>query len=158
MHILIRKVKEPHGCLGNMSPYPIEFNGKRFRTTEALFQAMRFEDEEVIEEIRAEKSPMAAKFVAKRNKERMVIEPCGEKDIENMRECLRLKLLQHPELKELLLATREEDIVEDCSRRRRGSGLFWGAALEGDVWEGQNWLGELWMEQRAKLRCSLMAA
>ena len=158
MHILIRKVKEPHGWLGNMSPYPIEFNGKRFRTTEALFQAMRFEDEEVIEEIRAEKSPMAAKFVAKRNKERMVIEPCGEKDIENMRECLRLKLLQHPELKELLLATREEDIVEDCSRRRRGSGLFWGAALEGDVWEGQNWLGTLWMEQRAKLRCSLMAA
>ena len=158
MHILIRKVKEPHGWLGNMSPYPIEFNGKQFRTTEALFQAMRFEDEEVIEEIRAEKSPMAAKFVAKRNKERMVIEPCGEKDIENMRECLRLKLLQHPELKELLLATREEDIVEDCSRRRRGSGLFWGAALEGDVWEGQNWLGTLWMEQRAKLRCSLMAA
>ena len=158
MHILIRKVKEPHGWLGNMSPYPIEFNGKRFRTTEALFQAMRFEDEEVIEEIRAEKSPMAAKFVAKRNKERMVIEPCGEKDIENMRECLRLKLLQHPELKELLLATREEDIVEDCSKRRRGSGLFWGAALEGDVWEGQNWLGTLWMEQRAKLRCSLMAA
>jgi ribA/ribD-fused uncharacterized protein len=158
MHILIRKVKEPHGWLGNMSPYPIEFNGKRFRTTEALFQAMRFEDEEVIEEIRAEKSPMAAKFVAKRNKERMAIEPCGKKDIENMRECLRLKISQHPELKGLLLATGEEDIVEDCSKRRRGSGLFWGAALEGDVWEGQNWLGTLWTEQRAKLRCSLMAA
>jgi N-glycosidase YbiA len=158
MTILIRKVKEPHGWLGNMSPYSIELNGKRFRTSEALFQAMRFEDEDVIEEIRAEKSPMAAKFVAKRNKERMVIEPCGETDIENMRECLRLKVSQHPELKELLLGTGGEDIIEDCSKRRRGSGLFWGAALKKDAWEGQNWLGTLWMEQRAKLRCSLMAA
>ena len=140
MQILIRKVKEPYGWLGNMSPYPVEFNGKQFRTTEALFQSQRFEDEEVVEEIRAEKSPMAAKFVAKRNKERMVIEPCSEKDIENMRVCLRIKLSQHPELQELLLATEEAEIVEDCSKRKRGSGLFWGAALEVDVWEGQNWL------------------
>ena len=158
MKVLIRKVKETHGWLGNMSPYPVEHEGKQFRTTEALFQSLRFEDEEVVEEIRAEKSPMAAKFVAKRNKERMVIEPCGEKDIENMRVCLRIKLSQHPELQELLLATEDEDIVEDCSKRKRGSGLFWGAALEGDVWEGQNWLGTLWMELRANLRRSLMAA
>ena len=66
MDILIRKVKDLHGWLGNMSPYPIEFNGKLYRTTEALFQALRFSDEEVIEAIRAEKSPMAAKFAAKR--------------------------------------------------------------------------------------------
>ncbi len=158
MYILIRKVKEQHGWLGNMSPYPIEFNGKRFRTTEALFQSLRFEDEEVIEEIRAEKSPMAAKFVAKRNKERLVIEPCGEKDIENMRVCLQIKISQYPELRELLLATEDAEIVEDCSKRKRGSGLFWGAALEGDIWEGQNWLGTLWMELRANLRRSPMAA
>ena len=113
MHVLIRKVKEQHGWLGNMSPYPVEFNGKLYRTTEALFQALRFFDEEVIEAIRAEKSPMAAKFVAKRHKDKMVVEPLSADDVENMRVCLRLKVDQHPELHDLLLATGDAEIIED---------------------------------------------
>lgn len=43
-------------------------------------------------------------------------------------------------------------IVEDCTRRQRGSGPFWGAALIGGEWEGTNTLGVLWMELRGKLR------
>ena len=68
--IIIGKVKEEGGCWGNMAPYPVEYNGKRWLTTEALFQAMRFEDEEVREQIRNEKSPMVAKMKAKKNKGR----------------------------------------------------------------------------------------
>lgn len=49
-------------------------------------------------------------------------------------------------------------LIRKVKERKRVSGLFWGAALEGDVWEGQNWLGTLWMELRANLRSSLMAA
>ena len=153
-NILIRKVKEAHGWLGNMSAFPIDFNGKRFRTTEALFQALRFHDEGVIEEIRAEKSPMAAKFVAKRNKKEMTVEPLSAADVENMRVCLRLKLEQHPELCDRLLATGDADIIEDCTKRKRGSGLFWGAGLDEGEWEGTNMLGKLWMELRQELRAS----
>ncbi|MEZ5943916.1 MAG: hypothetical protein R3C18_21170 [Planctomycetaceae bacterium] len=47
--ILIRKVKEELGWLGNMSPHPVEHDGKTYRTTEALFQAPRFNDNEIIE-------------------------------------------------------------------------------------------------------------
>jgi len=154
MTILIRKVKESHGWLGNMSPFPVEFNGKRFRTTEALFQALRFSDEEVVEKIRAQKSPMAAKMVAKPHKCRMVVEPLSAADVENMKECLRLKLEHHPELCDRLLATGDAEIIEDCTKRKRGSALFWGAALEDGVWKGSNVLGNLWMELRQELRAS----
>ncbi len=50
-----------------------------------------------------------------------------------MKVCLKLKLEQHPELRDRLLATGDDEIIEDCSKRKRGSGLFWGAALEDGV-------------------------
>ena len=45
--------------------------------------------------------------------------------------------------------------MEDCSNRRRGSGMFWGMAVVDGQWEGENWLGKLWMELRAELRSAL---
>ena len=54
---------------------------------------------------------------------------------------LRLKLKQHPELKRKLVATGKATIIEDCSRRPRGSGMFWGAALKDGQWVGENMLG-----------------
>jgi ribA/ribD-fused uncharacterized protein len=149
--IAIRKVAEPHGWLGNMAAYPVVHNGKQYRTTEALFQALRFDDEEVIEAIRAERSPMVAKFVAKRHRAKMVVEPLGTQDLDNMRLCLWLKLEQHPDLLEMLLATGDEMIVEDCSKLQKGAGLFWGAASVDGEWRGENWLGKLWMEIRESL-------
>ena len=61
----------------------------------------------------------------------MVVEPLSQQDLDNMRLCLRLKVEQHPELARRLVDTKEEFIVEDCTKRQRGSGLFWGAARDG---------------------------
>lgn len=146
--ILIRKVKEEFGWLGNMSPFPVLYEGKKYRTTEALFQALRFDDEEIIESIREQKSPMSAKMKAKKNKDRMVVVPLSGEDLDNMRLVLRIKLLQHPILRDDLLATGDQEFIEDCTKRPRGSGLFWGAALQEGEWVGENWLGRLWMELR----------
>jgi ribA/ribD-fused uncharacterized protein len=148
--IIIGKVKEEGGCWGNMAPYPIKLT-KRWLTSEALFQAMRFDDEEIQEEIRNEKSPMGAKMKAKKHKDMMVVEPMSEEDLDNMRVVLNLKLKQHPQLRDKLIQTGDALIVEDCTRRQRGSGLFWGAALGDGKWVGKNWLGKLWMELRAEL-------
>jgi len=65
---------------------------------------------------------------------------------------LRLKIEQHPELRETLIESGDAFIVEDCTKRQRGSGLFWGAALIDGSWVGQNWLGKLWMELRQNLQ------
>jgi ribA/ribD-fused uncharacterized protein len=153
--ILIRKVAEPFGWLGNMAAFPVTWKEKTYRTTEALFQVMRFEDEEVIEAIRSAKSPMTAKMVAKKHRSLMVAEPMGSSDIDNMRWVLRLKLEQHPQLKQELLDTGEEEIVEDCTKRPRGSGLFWGAAFKNSEWVGQNMLGHLWMELREEVKAEV---
>ena len=148
--ILIRKVKAPFGWMSNMSAHPIEHEGKVFRTAEALFQCMRFADEEIIDKIRAERSPMSAKMVAKGNADKMVIVPCSEQDLKNMMLCLRFKIEQHPDLRAELIDTHEE-IVEDCTNRQHGSGLFWGKGLKAGEWRGENWLGKLWMELREHL-------
>ncbi len=151
MPVLIRKVKEPYGWLGNMSPHAIEIGDHYFLTSEALFQCLRFDDPEIIEEICSQTSPMAAKMKAKKHKSEMVVEPMSEEDMDNMRLCLRLKLKQNPELLEQLLETGDEPIIEDCSKRRSRSGLFWGMAFKDGEWVGENVLGKLWMELRSQL-------
>jgi len=148
--IFIRKVGEEFGWLGNMSPFAVELDGVKYRTTEALFQCMRFEDEQIRSLIRAAKSPMMAKTIAKKHRKLMRIEPLSTK-LQNMRDCLQLKLSQHPVLIEKLQATGDEWIVEDCTKRPGGSGLFWGAKNMNGDWKGDNWLGVLWMELRSTI-------
>jgi len=153
MTIAFTKVKEPYGWLGNMSPYPVTYEGKEYRTSEALFQALRFKDSEIMEVIRQEKSPMSAKMVAKKYRDKMFLVPMSGADVEVMRIVLKLKVEQHPELKEELLATGgDEEIIEDCTKRDRGSSRFWGAVLVDGEWQGENMLGRLWMWLRDELR------
>jgi len=147
--ISFTKVKLPFGWLGNMSPFPVEAFGKTWRTTEALFQALRFESNEIREEIRAEKSPMAAKLKAKGKRDQMVIKPLSVKDVQNMRYCIMLKIEQHEDIQKMLLDTEDSRIIEDVTNRgRRGSNLFWGALKNNGEWEGSNILGVIWMECR----------
>lgn len=144
--------KDAYGWLSNMSPYHILFTPHTYRTTEALFQALRFSDNEIQALIRAEKSPMDAKKVAKSRVPEMTVELLSDKDVSNMEMCLRLKLKQHPDLVEQLLATGEAIIFEDVTQRGDiGSNLFWGAMVINDELVGQNVLGNLWMKLRAEL-------
>lgn len=149
MTIAFRKVREPFGWMSNMSPHPIG----EWRTAEALFQAMRFTDPAIREEIRAERSPMGAKMVAKKHAAKMDVVPRSSTDLTLMKAVLLLKIQAHPELKDQLLATGFEEIVEDVTARPNESGLFWGAAKGPDgQWHGTNTLGKMWMELREALR------
>jgi ribA/ribD-fused uncharacterized protein len=143
--IAFTKVSLPFGWLGNMSPHPIHHLGKTWRTAEALFQALRFTDDKIREAIRGETSPMAAKFVAKRHKDKMVVAAGSPQDLANMRMVLGLKIEQHPDLARALLATGDALLVEDCTKRRAS---IWGAQCIEENWVGDNLLGKLWMELR----------
>lgn len=146
--ILIRKVNEPFGYLGNMSPHPLFYEGYEYSTAEALFQCLRFDDYEIQTEIWGQTSPMAAKMKAKKHKSLMVVVPQSEKDVANMEWTLRLKLEQHPKVLKGLIETGDRPIIEDCSARPSKSGLFWGAKLQDGEWVGTNRLGNLWMSLR----------
>jgi predicted NAD-dependent protein-ADP-ribosyltransferase YbiA (DUF1768 family) len=153
--------------LGNMSPHPLTFDtgllAGTWRTAEALFQAHRFYDDgdpahdvalgEIREQIRRCPSPMEAKMIAKRNVARMVIQPRGAQDLSWMEEVLRLKLAQHPALRQQLLEIPADAlIVEDVTARGVSeSHVFWGAARINGEWIGTNQLGSMWMKIRGEI-------
>lgn len=152
-NITFTKVDLPYGWLGNMSPYPIIYKGKEWRTIEALFQSLRFSDENIIEQIRNEKSPMGAKMKAKSFKNFYSIKPLSDEDINNMKICLELKFNQHIELKNKLLKTGEHIIIEDIGTRRGIRHEFWGAYKnEKNEWVGNNLMGKLLMRLRDELK------
>lgn len=149
--IAFKRVKDAYGWMSNMSPHPVH----GFRTAEAAFQALRFADENIRQLIKAEKSPMGAKMLAKKHIEKMTIQPRSSLDLILMESIVLAKLLQNPELKDQLLATDNQLIIEDVSARQNESGLFWGAALQPHgAWNGHNHLGKIWMKWRDHIRSS----
>lgn len=163
--IAFTKVAFPYGWMGNMAPFPITYQKVPYRTTEALFQCLRFPNEPKIQRaIRDEKSPMGAKMRAKAFRSCLESPICDAADLERMALCLRLKCQQHPQLRNELLRTGEAEIIEDCTARSRdieidgknhAAGLpFWGARWEpqDQSWHGKNALGVLWMKLRSQLR------
>lgn len=166
MTIAFKKVKDAYGWMSNMSPHPVGV----WRTAEALFQAMRFRDQTVIDEIRAAKSPMGAKMIAKKNADKMIVVPRSPVDVRTMELIVESKLLEHrAKLLPELMATGLQTIIEDVTSRPNESGLFWGAAQvdddvaiamerinmtvvreDGKNWYGQNVLGKIWMKIRAQ--------
>lgn len=147
--ITFTKISLPFGWLSCMSPHPIEFNDKTYKTCEALFQSLRFSREDIQEVIRAEKSPMTAKDRMKENSQHMSIKKHSKEDVENMRLVVSLKLLQYPNLVKELKKTGDTTIIEDVTARGDiGGNLFWGAMLVNNEWIGENTLGKIWMDIR----------
>jgi predicted NAD-dependent protein-ADP-ribosyltransferase YbiA (DUF1768 family) len=161
--IAFTKVNLPYGWLGNMAAEPVVYQGKRYRTSEALFQCMRFEGHPAVQQaIRDCASPMAAKMAAKKHRHLIqgTVEFLGAEDVERMRLCLRLKVEQHSGIRRMFLATGDRLLVEDVSKRRGASALFWGAYWDAaqSVWVGQNTLGRCWMELRSNLQSAPLQA
>jgi predicted NAD-dependent protein-ADP-ribosyltransferase YbiA (DUF1768 family) len=150
--ISFTKVDLPYGWLGNMSAFKVKYEGKEWLTVEALFQSLRFDDEEIKEIIRKEKSPMGAKMKAKSFKDKLVVEPMSEKDVENMKMCVRLKVEQNLIIKEKIIKTKEFEIIEDIGSRNGERHLFWGAKKVNGEWVGNNVMGKIWMELREELK------
>jgi len=149
------KVKEPNGWMGNMSPFPIKYNGEVWLTVEALFQAMRYNDPIIQAEIRNQKSPMGAKLVSKKNEKFRIVEAMSAQDVANMEACVLLKFQQHPELAKLLRATGNQPIYEDATKRHKINDLFWGAQRDPNSpnmpIRGQNKMGEILMKVRSMI-------
>lgn len=153
MTIAFTKVKLPFGWLGNMSPHPVIVNDIGWKTAEHAFQAHRFPVGHILRErIQLTSSPMQVKMIIKPFRNEMEIIPCSEEDLCLMREITWEKIKQHPDLKTQLLATGNEFIVEDVTKRPHGNGKFWGAVKNDKQWIGENWLGKIWMEHRTSLR------
>lgn len=147
--VTFKSTKGHHGSLSNMAPhFPITINGTRLRTTEALYQALRFPNHpDVQKEIIQYASPISAKKYGRThiyktrpdwNKIRFRV----------MKFCIEIKLHQnYDKFSQMLLATKDLPIVEYTDKDK-----VWGASLEGNYYVGTNALGRLLMELREKVK------
>jgi N-glycosidase YbiA len=141
--ILFYRVSEPYGEFSNFALYPFDLKGKTWPTSEHYFQAQKFAGTDYEEAVRLAESPMTAAAMG-RSRDRMLRLgwECVKDDI--MREALRAKFTQHPQLQALLHATGDAELVEHTTNDR-----YWADGGDGG---GRNRLGQLLMELRAQLR------
>ena len=143
--IAIRKVKDPWGIFGNFSPTPIIINNIIFKTSELLFQLMKFKDEEpVIAVYNANNPKMTTKHWEKTHRR----EDWGKMIVDAMKYCLTQKYEQSKEFRQELERSKGKYIVEDQTSFPKKTPDTWGVKLQGDDFVGPNLLGRLLMELR----------
>lgn len=133
-----------HEFLSNFYRCPMKVDGLEYATLEHAFQAAKATSDEMRETIRLAGTPGRAKHLG-----RTVELPADweQRRIDVMRQLLAIKFAI-PEMREALLATGEETLIEGNQHRDR----FWGAEEEHGTWVGENHLGILLMELRHSLQ------
>ena len=135
--------KKAYFEFSNFSLHPIVIDGKTYKTNEHYFQSVKFVDPDYQEKIRLAPSPKEAKLLGS-SRDHAILPGWNQKRINVMKTCVRAKFTQHDELKNLLLSTENNVLVEDSP-----SDTFWGC---GKNRNGQNMLGTILMELRKELK------
>ena len=154
--VAIRKVKDPWGIFGNFAPTPIIIDKVEFKTSEQLFQLMKFKDEEpVLAVYKANNPKMTAKHWEKTHRR----DDWGRMIVDAMKFCLTTKYEQSEAFRQELERSKGKFIVEDQTSFPKKNPDTWGVKLQEDNFVGPNLLGRLLMELRdaGKLEYSLPA-
>jgi ribA/ribD-fused uncharacterized protein len=132
-----------HGWLSNFSEHGFTLDGVRWPSVEHFYQAQKYVGTEAAERIRqADSAPIARKIGQDRS-----LHPRADWDSvkeEVMRRAIWAKFEQNRQLRELLLATGDEELVHESRSDR-----FWGRNRDG---AGENRLGAILIEVRQSLR------
>lgn len=127
----------------NFSPHGVEMDGTWWPTVEHYFQACKFSDDAYRERIRRAKLPKDAKTLGRTRA--LPIAPDWDTRREGvMLAAIRCKFSTHQPLREMLLGTGDEELIENAP-----SDFYWGAGRTGT---GQNKLGKILMRVRDELR------
>ena len=148
--VFFHKKTDDHWILSNMASCPLEIESIPFKTSEHLFQTLKFATPESITAVYQSKSPkMTAKHWQKIGGHRR--EDWGQIILDVMKFCLQQKYEQCPEFRTELERTKGYHIVElqDAKNDKdtsRANG--WGVKTKGENYEGANIMGRLLMELR----------
>ena len=132
---------QPCFCFSNFYKSPINLNGKTWRTTEHYYQAMKYEGTEYEEIVRSQLTARKAAEVGRSGPLRSDWEVVKEKV---MYIALVAKFTQHKDLKEALLQTGDNELIEASPYDS-----YWGSGSDGN---GKNRLGVLLMKLREELK------
>lgn len=140
--IFFYEVDEPYGGFSNFSPHGIELDGEWCPTTEHYFQAQKFAGTPYEEQVRLALTPKLAAEIG-RDRQLPLRSDWEQVKDEVMRKALLCKFETHAQLCEMLLATGEEELVEN-----NALDAYWGCGPDGS---GHNHLGKMLMQVRAIL-------
>ena len=145
MTIYFYTTRDKFGEFSNFAKYGVELDGQWWKTTEHYFQAQKFLDEDYKEKIRNVPDPKTAANLG-RSRAVPIREDWERVKDDVMRKAVLKKFQTHPELRELLLSTGDEEIVENAP-----GDCYWGCGADGS---GTNMLGKILQEIRSELRAS----
>ncbi|GJE95754.1 NADAR family protein [Phanerochaete sordida] len=143
--VLFYEKGQPYFGFTNFSPYPVEFEGKSYPTSEHLFQAHKFLDArpDLAERIRNAPSARAAREEATKLRQYQRGDWFNV-NLGLMEQVLETKFTKHAVLRDMLLSTGDVDIVQNSP-----DDGFWGC---GGDHQGRNELGKALMRVRTRLR------
>ena len=161
--VTIHKVKEEWGIFCNFAKTPIEVDGVVFKSSEHLFQMMKFKDPVVVSNIMngvtsKGKRCYEIKRTVKSYEKEYRRKDWGSMIVDAMKFCLQKKYEQCAAFREKLEESRGRFIVEDQTTMPRQDAGTWGVKPDGENFTGPNLLGRLLMELRdnnGKLEYSL---
>ena len=134
---------DEYGFLCNFSAHGFTIANRYWPTVEHYFQSQKFAGTEHEERVRVSRTPKEAKNLGQTRK--LPLRPDWEDvKVDIMHAALLAKFTTHADLRDALLATENEELVENAP-----TDVFWGC---GQLGGGQNMLGKLLMETRAALR------
>ncbi|KAF8972245.1 hypothetical protein BDZ97DRAFT_1901350 [Flammula alnicola] len=144
--VLFYHKQDPHYGFTNFSPHPVIYNGKKYPTSEHLFQSFKFQKHRpnLAEHIRTCSERPSVAFSEARRFQPEVRPDWKQVNIEKMDETLFHKFTQHAVLQAELLATGDAELIEDSDKD-----AFWGVGADR---RGRNELGKCLERLRAKLR------
>ncbi len=146
MTIYFYKVWQPYGCFSNFSPHGINIQGVYWSTVEHYYQSQKFagtSDAVIIPLIHAAEKPEIAAALG-RDCNRQLRPDWEVVKTKVMREAVLKKFLTHADIREVLLSTDDQWLVEDSP-----TDYFWGC---GENKTGENYLGRILMSVREEIR------
>jgi ribA/ribD-fused uncharacterized protein len=145
MAIYFYSITEEYGCFSNFSRHGFELNSQYWPTSEHYFQAQKFADTPHEELIRKAFSPMEAAKMG-RDRKRPLRKDWEQVKDEIMVIAVRKKFEIHKDIRDILLSTGEEELVEHTT-----DDYYWGCGTEKT---GKNMLGKILMKVREEFRNS----
>lgn len=142
-----RANEKPYGVFSNLYRCEVEFEGRKYPTSEHAYQAGKASKDAVREWILAAPTPSLAAMAAHGLYVWDVVPNWAQIKFDRMRAVLRAKFEQHPHLMELLLSTGDARLVE-AGTTDNAVNRLWGEVSG----KGQNMLGIMLMELRDELR------
>ena len=142
MAIKFYRTKDPHGYMGNFYRARMFIYGRWWNWVESPYQAEKSLDRAEQDLIWQAQKPMEARDLGQKVKIREGWDLV--KDMV-MYDCVMAKFLQHKNIRDQLIATGDEELIEDTTT---SNDMYWGCGKDGT---GQNHLGQILMRVRKEL-------